>query len=121
MIEYRPMRLHGWDHVPEEQLNPLVSRRVIHCEKMTLALIHLRKGAVVPLHHHPHEQSSLVQSGRILFVVAGEEAMLQAGDMIVTPPGAPHTVEALEESIVLDVFSPARDDWQRGDDSYLRR
>ncbi len=121
MIEYRPMKLYSWDHIPEEQMNALVSRRVIHGEKTTLALIHLRKGAVVPLHHHTHEQSSIVQSGRILFVVAGEEAMLQAGDMIVTPPDAPHTVEALEESFVLDIFSPPRDDWQRGDDAYLRR
>ena len=33
----------------------------------------------------------------------------------------PHEVEALEDSIVLDVFSPARDDWRRGEDAYLRR
>ena len=121
MIEYRPMKLYSWDHIQEEQLNPLVSRRVIHGEKMTLALIHLRKGAVVPVHQHAYEQASIVQSGRIRFVVAGEEAWLLAGDMIVTPPEAPHTVEALEESLVLDIFSPHRDDWQRGDDAYLRR
>ncbi len=115
------MKLYSWDHVQEEQLTPLLSRQVIHGEKMTLALIHVSKGAVVPVHRHVHEQLSLVQSGRIRFVVAGEEALLQAGDMILTPPEAPHTVEALEDAIVLDFFSPHRDDWVSGDDAYLRR
>ncbi len=121
MIEYRPMKLYHWDHVPEEWLNPLLSRKAIHSEKMTVALIHLRKGAVVPLHQHPQEQSSIIQSGRVRWAVGGEEAWLQAGDIIVTPPGAPHTVEALEDSLVLDIFAPQRDDWARGDDAYLRR
>ena len=115
------MKLYNWDHIAEEQLNPLFSRKAIHGEKMTVALIHLRKGSVVPLHQHSHEQASIVQSGRIRFVVAGEEAWLQAGDIILTPPDAPHTVEALEESLVLDLFSPQRDDWARGEDAYLRR
>ena len=121
VLEYLAMKLYGWDHVEKEQVTPLLARQVIHGEKMTVALIHLRKGAIVPMHQHEHEQCSTVQRGRIHFVVVGEEAMLQAGDVLVIPPGAPHTVEALEDSLVLDMFSPARDDWQRGDDAYLRR
>ena len=121
MIEYCAMKLFSWDHVKEEELNPLLARRVIHGEKMTVALIRLSRGVVVPVHQHDHEQFSAVQSGHVSFTVAGEEAMLQAGDMILIPPGAPHTVEALSDSVVLDTFAPARDDWQRGDDAYLRR
>lgn len=115
------MKLYSWDHVGEEQVNPSLTRRVIHGEKMTVALIRLREGTVVPLHQHAHEQLSAVQSGRLSFVVAGEEATLQAGDMILIPPGAPHKVEALSDCVVVDTFAPARDDWQRGDDAYLRR
>ncbi len=114
------MKLYSWDHVEEEQVSPSLSRRVIHGEKMTVALISLRQGVVVPLHRHDHEQLSAVQSGLLSFVVEGEEAMLQAGDMILIPPGAPHTVEALSDCVVVDTFAPARDDWQRGDDAYLR-
>ncbi|MCC7176565.1 MAG: cupin domain-containing protein [Bryobacterales bacterium] len=114
------MKLYAWDHVREETLNSMLARQVIHGEKMTVAMIRLRKGAVVPAHQHDHEQLSAVQSGRVSFVVAGEKAMLGAGDMILIPPGAPHAVEALTDSLVLDTFSPARDDWQRGDDAYLR-
>ena len=39
---------------------------------------------------------------------------------MIVPGGVPHEVEALEDSLVLDVFSPVRDDWVRGDDAYLR-
>jgi quercetin dioxygenase-like cupin family protein len=120
VLKYGAMKLYSWDHVPEEQMTPSLSRRVIHGEKMTVALIHVRKGAVVPVHQHVHEQLSMVQSGRLLFTVTGEQALLQAGDMILTPPHAPHTVEALEDTIVLDFFPPHRDDWVRGDDAYLR-
>ncbi len=115
------MQLHSWDHVREEALNPLLSRQVIHSERMTLARIHLSKGAIVPVHQHPNEQFSLVESGRLLYEVGGEEAAAQAGDMVLIPPDVPHTVEALEDSIVLDIFTPVRDDWVRGDDTYLRR
>jgi quercetin dioxygenase-like cupin family protein len=121
VIQFSAMKLYGWDHVPEEQLNPNICRRVIHGEKMTIAQIRLRKGAMVAEHRHDHEQTSMIQQGRLRFVVAGEEAMLQAGDILMIPPGAPHSVEVLEDCVVVDMFSPARDDWQRGDDAYLRR
>jgi len=120
VVEFQAMKLFRWDHQPEETVNPLLSRQVIHGEQMTLALIHLRKGAKVASHSHRHEQLSKVECGLVHFTVEGEEAMLQAGDMILIPAGAAHSVEALSDCLVLDTFSPARDDWQRGEDSYLR-
>jgi quercetin dioxygenase-like cupin family protein len=121
MIEYRVAVTHNkWTQVPEEQLNPSVSRQVIHGETMTVARIRLRKGAVVPLHHHLSEQISMIEHGRLRFVVAGEERILGAGESLIIPPNAPHLVEALEDSLATDLFSPIREDWIRGDDAYLR-
>ena len=40
--------------------------------------------------------------------------------MVAIPPNAPHLVEALEDSLATDLFSPIREDWIRGDDAYLR-
>jgi quercetin dioxygenase-like cupin family protein len=54
------------------------------------------------------------------FRVGDDEAIVVAGESVVVPPGVPHSVEALEVTVVLDVFVPARDDWIRGDDAYLR-
>ena len=59
--------------------------------------------------------------GRLRFVVGGEEQEVTAGESMFVPGGVPPEVEALEDSLVLDVFSPVRDDWLRGDDGYLRR
>jgi quercetin dioxygenase-like cupin family protein len=54
------------------------------------------------------------------FVVGENEVVLGAGESIALPAHVPHEVEALEDSLVIDVFSPVRDDWVRGDDAYLR-
>jgi len=87
---------------------------------MTVARIRLRKGAVVPLHQHVNEQLSMIERGKLRFVVAGEERVLSAGEALTIPPNAPHLVEALEDSLATDLFSPPREDWIRGDDAYLR-
>jgi quercetin dioxygenase-like cupin family protein len=121
MIEYRlGVKHYNWTEVPEEQMSAAISRQVIHGETMTVARIRLRKGAIVPLHQHVNEQISTVESGVMRFVIAGEERIMRSGETLTIPPNAPHLVEALEDSQALDVFSPVREDWIRGDDAYLR-
>jgi quercetin dioxygenase-like cupin family protein len=115
------MHLYAWNSLPEEPLNPRASRKAVHTANMTVARIELRKDAVVPEHSHPHEQVSMVQKGTLKFRVDGKEQVVRAGEFLAIPPHAPHSVEAVEDSTVLDLFSPAREDWIRGDDSYLRR
>ena len=115
------MKLYKWDDIDKEQLNPLMVRQVIHGQKMTVARIHLSKGLVVPAHHHVNEQISMVERGKLRFNVDGREVLLQAGQTIAFEPDVSHGVEALEDSVALDVFSPPREDWQRGDDAYLRK
>ena len=114
------MPIQRWDDEPIEELTPLIGRQVVHTETMTIARIHLRAGAVVPTHAHPHEQVATVLEGRLRFVVGDEEHGVESGESMFVPGGVPHEVEALEDSLVLDVFSPVRDDWVRGDDAYLR-
>ena len=66
----------------------------------------LHVGCVVPVHAHVNEQFSCVLSGRVRFTLAGEERVLGAGSVLHLPSCAPHGAEALEESVVLDVFAP---------------
>ena len=115
------MDIYAWDRVEREQLNPLLSRQVIHGETMTVARIFVKKGGVVPEHSHHNEQISMLQQGSMKFVLAGEAQVLKPGDMLRIPPHVPHSVEALEDTIVVDLFSPPREDWIRGEDSYLRK
>jgi quercetin dioxygenase-like cupin family protein len=63
----------------------------------------------------------MIQQGKLRFTIAGEERVLTAGEVIQIPPNAPHRVDALEDSVAVDMFSPVREDWIRGDDAYLRK
>jgi quercetin dioxygenase-like cupin family protein len=109
-----------WHAEPVEQLNERIGRQMLHTETMTVARIHLAAGAVVPRHAHENEQVANVVEGRLRFVVDGEELVVGTGESVALPANVPHEVEALEDSLVLDVFSPVRADWVRGDDAYLR-
>ena len=109
-----------WDDEPLERLSDGIGRRMLNGEAMTLAQITLAAGAVVPEHEHPNEQIATVLSGRLRFVVGGEEHEVGPGESLLIPGGVPHRVDVLEDAVVLDAFAPRREDWIRGDDAYLR-
>ena len=115
------MTHHEWDRIAAEQLNPKTSRKAIHTENMTIARLELQKGAIVPEHHHVNEQVATVEKGALKFLIEGRELILRSGESLAIPSEVPHAVEALEDSTVLDIFAPRRDDWISGDDAYLRR
>ena len=115
------MQLYQWDRVEKEQLSPAFARQVIHGETMTVARVYLRQGGLVPEHSHHNEQISMLEQGALKFVVGGVEKVVKAGEVLRIPPHVPHSAEALEDSIAVDLFSPVRADWIRGDDAYLRK
>jgi len=114
------MAVHSWTQQPVEQLNPQIGRQMLHTENMTIARIVLAAGAVVPQHQHENEQIATVLEGRLRFVVDGESFEVGPGQSVPLAANVPHQVTALEDSVVLDVFAPVREDWVRGDDAYLR-
>jgi quercetin dioxygenase-like cupin family protein len=114
------MSLERWNDIPREQMNDLVTRQVLHCDTMTVSRLELRKGAVVPMHSHPNEQITMIETGALRFELDGKEVVVRAGEMLQIPGRLPHSVIALEDSVAIDLFSPVREDWRRGDDAYLR-
>lgn len=114
------MKLYSWDRVELETLSESAQRRVVHSERMTTARIYLKKGAVVPRHSHENEQISHVLEGSLLFEFDDRTITARAGELVEIASREPHRVEALEDSLAMDVFQPVREDWRRGDDSYLR-
>ena len=114
------MKLHSWNQIAMEELSATVARRVVHSERMTTARIHLKKGAVVPRHSHENEQISHVLEGSVRFEFDDREITARAGDLVEIASHEPHRVEALEDTLAMDVFQPARQDWIQGDDAYLR-
>src|SRR5262245_61706271 len=115
------MQVHLWNDDQAERMNDLITRQVIQTDKMTVASLALKKGAVVPEHHHVNEQISMVVEGCLLFKVGHETREIKAGEILVIPSNVPHSVEVLEDSVAIDSFTPVREDWLRGDDAYLRK
>ncbi len=112
---------HKVHEIPEEQVTELFSRKFFNGEQITFAFINMKKGCVVPLHHHESEQFSYCFTGSLRFEIGGEELILRAGELVQIPSNVPHQAIADEDFTGLDVFSPPRRDWIEGTDDYLRR
>jgi quercetin dioxygenase-like cupin family protein len=115
------MTQYDWNSMPAEQLNPQITRRVVHTENLTIARLEIEKDAVVPEHSHVNEQVATVERGALRFHIGGQDVVLRDGQSVAIPSNVPHSVVALESTTVVDVFSPRREDWLRGDDAYLRK
>jgi len=106
------MLTHRSDATPVEML-PGVTRRTLNSsERLMLIEVVLAKGAVVPLHSHPHEQIGYLASGRLLFELGDQRRELGPGDSWLVPPNVLHQVTALEPSVAIDVFSPPREEYR---------
>ncbi len=113
-----------WSEIPSEQVKADISRRLITGERLMLALVELQNGCVVPRHAHVHEQMTYVLDGCLRLTVGEDGGVsydLRAGEVIHLPSNVPHAALALEDTRVLDVFSPPREDWINRTDDYLRR
>ena len=107
--------------MPTEHLNPLLDRQFVAGEKSMLARLILRKGCIVPLHSHENEQITYILEGALKFSLQAKEIIVRAGEILVIPSNVPHSAEALEDTVDLDVFCPPRADWVSGTDAYLRK
>ena len=97
---------------PVEKVNQGVTRQILaRGGKMMTVAVHFTKGVALPPHSHPHEQVSYILSGRFEGFIGDERTILEAGDTYYVPPDVPHTVAALEDSVILDVFTPQREDF----------
>ncbi len=115
---------HRWDDIPKEPLNPLLSRRLITGERAMLAHVYLKKGCVVPKHHHENEQFTYILEGALEFLIGEDGAqrvIVRAGEVLHLPSNLPHEAHALEDTLDLDIFCPPRQDWLDKTDSYLRK
>lgn len=87
----------------------LVVKPMIKGDEMTLLEIHYEPGVGAPLHVHQHESLAYVVKGKVKMTVGQEVYILGPGDVCRHPQGVPHGVEGLEESIVVEIKSPAPD------------
>jgi quercetin dioxygenase-like cupin family protein len=118
---------HAWNAIALEEMSPTISRKLVHLDRLMLAQVFLKKGAIVPAHEHHNEQGTYILEGCLRFWV-GEDADapgdkyvdIHAGEVLMIPGGLRHRAEALEDTLDLDVFTPPREDWLAKTDGYLR-
>jgi unsaturated pyranuronate lyase len=99
--------------IAPQQIWERIAARSVHGKRLTLAVVELEPGAVAAEHSHENEQLGIVLRGTITFRVGDEERELGPGETWRIPGNTPHEATAGPEgTVVLDVFSPPRDDWQ---------
>jgi quercetin dioxygenase-like cupin family protein len=114
----------NWDEVPEEQVTPSMTRKMIYGDQVMIAKLTFKDGFKVPLHQHENEQISEVLSGTIRFWFGAnkEQQMdVHAGESVIIPGNLPHAALMIGDVVARDTFSPPRQDWIDGTDDYLKK
>jgi quercetin dioxygenase-like cupin family protein len=107
-----------WSSVPVEVLEDGTHRQMVVGERLMVVRLRFAPRVVTPAHEHPHEQITLVERGRARFTVGDEQRVAVAGDVLHFPPGCWHGATMLDEEVVLiDIFSPVREDFLGSPDS----
>jgi quercetin dioxygenase-like cupin family protein len=102
------------DAIPPLDIWKHVRARTVDGDRTTLAVVELDPGSVVAEHSHKNEQLGLVVSGSVSFRIGEETRELGPGSTWCIPTNVPHEVHAGPEgAIVVDVFSPPREDWRQ--------
>jgi unsaturated pyranuronate lyase len=113
MLAFVPGAFDDLGAIVPQQVWGGVAGRVIHGERLTLGVVELDPGSVVPEHRHDNEQLGMVLQGSLRFRVGDETRDLGPGGTWRITANTPHEVEAGPEgAVVIDVFNPIRQDWK---------
>lgn len=94
--------------------------RTPHGANLMLSYLEMDEGAVVPMHSHPHEQGGILISGTVELTIGDETRTVEAGSMFLIPGGTPHKAVAVNgPAVVLDTFSPIREDYVELINTYI--
>ncbi len=98
--------------IPSIEVAPGCRLRTPYGEHLMLSYLEMDEGAVIPMHHHPHEQGGMLLEGRLELSIGDDVRIVEAGSMFLIPPNVPHKAVAIDgPALVLDVFSPVREDY----------
>lgn len=98
--------------LPVRTVAPGFHGRYLHSAHITQGRVDIDAGAVLPEHSHPHEQWTMVVTGRRELTVEGVRHLLAPGQILYIPPHARHSGRAPEVCQVFDTFHPVREDYR---------
>ena len=79
--------------------------------KLMMVEVYFDKNGIGAVHTHPHEQISYIAKGSFEFEINGKKDVVKAGDTVYIESDSPHGVIALEDSLIIDIFTPQREDF----------
>lgn len=100
--------------LPEERINDKISRKVIAGDQGMIVWWNIKAGGHAAAHRHPHEQIVWMLKGKMDFRIGTERRLMVAGDVAVIPGGVEHEGSFPEDTEVIDVFAPPREDFIKG-------
>ncbi len=107
-----PRAIWGAKVMPVEVM-PGVERRTLGCtEQAMLVEWRFEAGRALPLHDHPHDQVGYLIQGEMEMEIGGEVSVFHAGDSWAIPGGVPHRASFPVASVVIDCFTPPREDYR---------
>ncbi|MFS4456444.1 cupin domain-containing protein [Maribacter sp. 2304DJ31-5] len=98
--------------IPSKEVMPGYHGKLVHSENMTWVFWDVKARATVPEHSHKHEQIMHVVEGTFEFTLDGETKTYHAGDIVIIGSYIKHSGKALTPCKLMDVFSPAREEYQ---------
>lgn len=102
----------NWSNIPVERPGPGIERQMVVGQRMMICRFRFEPLLVTPEHDHPHEQMTIVEKGRVRFFIEGEEVIAKEGDVLHFPPNCWHGATMMDEEVILiDIFSPLREDF----------
>lgn len=105
----------NWSTIPVEQMAEGIERQMLVGDRMMICRFRFKPFLVTPEHDHPHEQMTIVERGRVRFFIEGKERIASAGDVLHFPSRCWHGATMMDEEVVLiDIFSPLREDFLNG-------
>ncbi len=100
------------DAIAWETVGEGVRRKIMaYDDKLMLVRVEFAKESIGTLHQHYHSQITHVESGAFEVSIDGEKKILRGGDAFYIPPNLMHGCVCLEEGVLIDVFSPMREDF----------
>lgn len=94
-----------------EIIEGIYLKTLVYGAQTLMVEVKFEKGAVIPPHGHPHEQTGYLISGQLGFVIADENIIAGPGDSWNIPGNVEHSATAIDETVVIEVFSPVREDY----------
>ena len=100
------------NEIPWEVTGEGVRRKIMaYDEKLMLVKVEFEKGGIGKVHQHPHIQITHIESGSFETEIDGEKKILNAGDAFYIPSNIWHGVVCLEAGVLIDMFSPMREEF----------